>query len=180
VKRLMLPAVLLAVLAGCTPAAEGPPAPEVTGDFAVCANIGTATPPPSRALPAVELPCFDGRSTVQLSQIKGPAVINLWASWCPPCQEELPALARLAAKPSAPTVIGVATLSRRPAAAALAADLGVTFPTVFDEDNRFGTQLGITSLPATIFVNARGEVTEVYRGVALTDATLAELVESRL
>ena len=43
------------------------------------------------------LECLDGNSKVLLESIKGPAIINVWGSWCAPCREEMPYLRELAA-----------------------------------------------------------------------------------
>lgn len=107
-------------------------------------------------------------------------MINLWASWCTPCREELPAFARLAAKPGAPKVIGVVDTSTRAAAASTAEDLGVTFPTLFDETSRLNNSMGLGFVPATILVDAQGRITHIYRNVALNDETLGALVKSYL
>ena len=47
---------------------------------------------PASSVPVlkIKLPCTDGKSSVFLNEIKGPAVINAWASWCDPCREEIP------------------------------------------------------------------------------------------
>ena len=38
----------------------------------------------------IKLPCADGKSLVALNEVRGPAIINVWASWCDPCKNELP------------------------------------------------------------------------------------------
>jgi thiol-disulfide isomerase/thioredoxin len=168
------------LLTGCTSPA-GNPAPDVTGAFAGCDGIATGPAVTGDdAMPEIQLPCFDGRSMVYLNRIKGPAVINLWASWCTPCQKELPAFARLAAKPGAPRVIGVIVQDGRSASASLAADLGVSFPNLYDERNLLGGALGQQVLPVTLMIGADGHIAYTYRDVGLTDQTLAALVESHL
>jgi thiol-disulfide isomerase/thioredoxin len=184
VRRLVLAAVAMLALAGCSStASQAAPDPEVTGAFQSCGQLGSGSGPATGdtpALPEVKLPCFDGSSMVSVNQIKGPAVINIWASWCGPCRDELPVFARLAAKPGAPKVIGVVDTDRRSAAASLATELGVAFPTLFDERGLLGTALGQRVLPVTLFIDGSGHIAYTYRSVALTDGSLAALIKSHL
>jgi thiol-disulfide isomerase/thioredoxin len=89
----VLSAVLAAALAGCTAEAQPPAAP--ASPFADCAEL-TPTAGSTGKLPDLTLPCFTGGRPVGLADLRGPAVINLWASWCGPCRTELPAMQRLA------------------------------------------------------------------------------------
>ena len=152
-------------LAGCTaearPAADAP----VASPFADCAAL--TQPPPSapasfatvdkNPLPDLELPCFTGGATVKLDQVRAPAVINLWASWCEPCRSELPAMQQLADRADGRlTVIGVNTFDKRDSAASFAADSKVSLPTLVDSEKQLLGKLGRTTLPVTIFLGGNG------------------------
>jgi thiol-disulfide isomerase/thioredoxin len=157
--------LLLLLVTGCSSHARPEAAP------ACLAQSG------SNELPSVSLACFDG-GTVQMRQLPGPMVINLWASWCQPCAQELPALQRLADRNTV-AVIGVATDDTRDAAASRAEGLGVHMPMLLDRDARLRKAIGEANLPVTLFVDANGKVTR-YVGPALTDDKLASLVRERL
>jgi thiol-disulfide isomerase/thioredoxin len=165
VRRVLL--VLLVVLGGCTRPAATPPAGPACLD-----QTG------ANELPALSLSCLEGGGLVHLGQLKGPMVVNLWASWCEPCARELPALQRLADRNTV-TVIGVATDDTRDAAASRAQDLGVRMPMLFDGQGSLRKALGEANLPVTLFVDAMGKVTR-YVGPALTDEKLSGLVRERL
>ena len=141
----------LAVVVACT--AEHPPPSAGAGP----AGASSRRRSPCRWLPArrlrvpprpadsllagISLPCLTGGEDLELGRIGRPAVINLWASWCGPCRTELPELQRFAdAAGDRVVLLGVVTGDTRSAATSLAADLGVTFPSVFDaqEDGQAG------------------------------------------
>jgi thiol-disulfide isomerase/thioredoxin len=128
-------------------------------------------------LPDLTLPCFTGGGPVRLAALRGPAVINLWGSWCDPCREELPLLQELAAATAGRLrVIGVDTMDKRDSGASFAADQGVSFPTLFDPDKQLLTALGKINLPVTVFLDAEG-ARHVYAGTALDKPTLGGLVK---
>jgi thiol-disulfide isomerase/thioredoxin len=185
-----------ALLAGCSDPAEKPAA-EPPPPFADCAALtspparsaaaaGTGTAPSSTssggaALPHLELPCFTGNQTVDIGQIRGPALINLWASWCLPCREELPVFQRLAGRAGDRIhVIGVVSKDDRGAAQSLAGDLRVTFPALYDRQAALLGQVKKVGLPVTVFVGARGQISYIYNSAPLDDAALARLVERYL
>jgi thiol-disulfide isomerase/thioredoxin len=190
--------VLTVMVAACAPPDVSSPAarqsaPEVV-QFAACGTLAQEAPSQGAGsqgagqgvgwqqagsqLPDVSVPCFTGGEPVRVKRLRGPLVINFWASWCPPCIKELPAFQRLAQSGKVP-VMGVATDDRRDAALSLATDLGVTFPTLFDAKGEFRRARGEAALPLTLFVTASGEVSS-YSGPALTDETLGALVAQRL
>jgi thiol-disulfide isomerase/thioredoxin len=183
--RLRLVAGLLALaLAGCsTPGQETVTQPAADDPFADCAAVVSSQA--TSGLPDLTLPCFHGGQPVRLSQITGPAVVNLWASWCPPCREELPAFQALSQRAEGRvTILGVVTHDERSSAASIARDLGLTFPAVVDDEAKLGDELvklgeATSALPVTLFVN-RGRIIFAYQGKALTQKSLDTLVDKYL
>lgn len=127
-------------------------------------------------LPAIYLQPIDaGGQELSAADIDGPAVVNLWATWCGPCRKELPAFQAVADQlQGRVAVLGVNQGDDAAPAAAYLADIGVTFPQYLDADGDLTAELRITGLPATLFVAADGSV-EVHSG-ALDEAELLELV----
>lgn len=113
------------------------------------------------ALPDLELDCLGGGRPVQLSGLTGvPTVINLWASWCESCREELPLLAK-ADREYGERVrfIGIDVADAAPEAALrLAQESGVTFPQLVDRAGRTRAPLKYVGLPQTIFVDEQGRM----------------------
>lgn len=139
-------------------------------------------PGPGAPLPELTLPCLDGAGNVALAGLTGvPTVVNLWASWCGPCRQEIPAFQRLhEAAGGRLRVLGVATEDSDARARSFATDAGVTYPSVADPTGRLRRALGRQALPVTVFVTAAGRIGDVYNSTALTDATLRRLVRDRL
>jgi cytochrome c biogenesis protein CcmG/thiol:disulfide interchange protein DsbE len=183
--------IALGAVAGCTgddaaPAASSPPQGKARAVLLPgCPPLGPQSTAPT-ALPDLELPCLGVAGgpgpALPLRRLTGrPTVVNLWASWCAPCREELPAFARLARDAgSRLRVVGVASQDREGAAAEYAADSGLPFPSLFDADGELGRGLRRPALPVTVFVGADGAVAEIYQGAALTDTTLRALVRQEL
>lgn len=112
-----------------------------------------------RAVPDFALPATDG-TTVRLSQFRGkPVVLTFFASWCHPCEEELPVLQKIAdANNDRLAVIGVNyqdidTDSRR-----FVKDLGVSFPALIESEvsNPVASQYGVHEIPITYLIDANG------------------------
>ncbi|MEV0396083.1 TlpA family protein disulfide reductase [Polymorphospora rubra] len=140
-------------------------------------------PPPADVpqLPAIELPCFTGGEPVALTGIRGPAVINVWASWCTPCRKELPAFQRLADRSTGQLhVVGVDVRDRKPAAVSLAETYGLSFPNLFDPDEELLRGLARNFVPMTLFVDGTGTVRHLDVSGALDDAALTALVGEHL
>ncbi|MEV0899807.1 TlpA disulfide reductase family protein [Actinoplanes sp. NPDC049802] len=172
--RRLLP-LIAAVLAlsACATAAE-PDEPEIPSPFAVCDAIGS-TGAGSTEIPDISLPCFTGDAPVRLRDVRGPAVINLWASWCLPCREELPVIQGLADRAQGRfTVVGVDVDGDRDAAARFAATRDVSFPTLHDPEKTLLDKLGLMTLPATVFIDADGGM-YVHRAAMDVDQLIEQM-----
>lgn len=126
----------------------------------------------------LSLPCLTGGPAVNLSQLAGrPVLVNLWATWCGPCREEMPILED-AYKQYAGEVsfVGVDTQDNPEAAAAFLREVGVTYPQLVDKDGQLLDHLGIPGLPVTVVLDDRGRVATRHVG-PLTHETLRDLVD---
>jgi thiol-disulfide isomerase/thioredoxin len=182
----VLPAVVV-LLAGCGSGTDEDPAHRPGVDVAAAETGLTPCPgqpdEPAAAggLPAVRLDCFSG-GTVDLGLAPGvPTVVNLWASWCPPCREELPVVQQLAERAGDRVrVLGVVSKDGVPQATSFAADAGATFPTAFDGDGELMAGLGIRALPYTYFLAPDGSVTHVEVGPVESLPEFEQLVSEHL
>lgn len=177
--RLALVALVASgALVGCGgaggPAAGSPVAPAPGSDPSTGATARVT-------LPDRTLPRLGAEGSVRLSDLRGPLVVNVWASWCPPCRAELPALAEVAAQADGRVAfLGVDVLDDPAAAAAVARDLGVGYPSVFDEEGLTRGELRWTGPPATYLVDASGEVVHVRVGEIADAAELRDLIGTHL
>jgi thiol-disulfide isomerase/thioredoxin len=184
---LALVLIALLALAACDARGSAAPAgPEQTTAVAPFRPCPASGPAPSTAAPGgksvadLNLPCFVGGTSVALRGLGQPAVINLWASWCGPCRAELPEFQRLADRANGKVaVLGVVTADNRSAAASLAADLDITFPTLFDASSQLKHSVAPV-LPVTLFVDANGVVRHMDLSGALALSTLEDLVHQHL
>ncbi len=94
------------------------------------------------------------------------AVVNFFASWCPPCNQEAPELVAFAAAHPDVTVVGVATSDTRDDAVGFVEKYGIEFPVVFDASGELGAAWGIEYLPTTVFLDASGQEVERLVGGA--------------
>jgi len=187
VTRAVWAVVAIAVLAAACTANATPAAPSSSAGtepaLAACPSPGA--PAAADALPDLSLPCLgaaQGTATVPLRRLTGrPTVVNLWASWCGPCREELPALARLSRTAGDRLrVVGVASLDVPANSISFASDSRLPFPSLQDRDGDLERGLRRNGLPITVLVRADGTVAYVYQGAPLSDTTLRELVQDKL
>lgn len=191
-RRWVALAVLLALLGtgGCAEEPQAGTDPVPAGS--PLADCGALQAPPPRAeagssasstspeLPDLTLPCFTGGEQVGLAELAGPAVINLWASWCGPCRAELPVLQRFADRAGERVhVVGVVTQDSRSRAAAFATDARITFPALLDRDGQLLARVPAVGLPATLFVDRDGRVRHLHNA-QLDGATLERFAAEHL
>jgi len=186
-------AALLLSVVGCTSGSGAGPAPQesepvrpiATDD---CPSAGELLTPmqvadvPGDRLPDLTLPCIGSDRTVALRALgRVPTVVNLWASWCLPCREEMPAFQAVHASAGGRIrILGVNVAdSGDNAARATIQETGIAYPSVRSEGRAMLRALRVPGPPVTLFVDARG--TLVHRAVGeLTADELRAAVSEHL
>ncbi|MBV9646545.1 MAG: redoxin domain-containing protein [Candidatus Eremiobacteraeota bacterium] len=147
----ILSAAALAVAATVASAAE-PQKPAQAGPEALTGpQVGQPAPPFS-------LRTLDGR-TVTLDSFRGKTlVLNVWATWCPPCRQETPDLLRAYASLHGPSVafLGVDDTEKAPIVRAFVAAKQVPYPQAIDSNNSFSKAYDIRAFPTTFVIDPQG------------------------
>ena len=146
--------------------APGVPAPSATQTRTRLAG----SPKPLAALHAQGGQLLGGGAVAvraRLRALRGrPVVVNEWASWCPPCGQELPLFAAAAARYG--TRVGFLGLNVNDSGSAAQRFLArhpVSYPSYFDDGAKAATALGgFVGLPTTVFIDAAGDVVAVHAG----------------
>lgn len=126
-----------------------------------------------------------GGTPTSLSAYRGHIVVmNLWASWCPPCRAEMPDLERLsrAFKKRNVVVLGVNQGESAERAGAFAQSLQIHFPVLLDQHQAYGRVYAALGLPTTVIVNPSGVVDRGFDGALTYDqmvAAVAPLLERK-
>lgn len=105
-----------------------------------------------------ELTTLEGK-VVKSSEFAGKVVlVNFWATWCGPCKEEMPSLARLQKQldPAQFTLLTITTDLQRQGIAHFLTQLGISLPVLFDEDQDVSRSFMVRGLPTTIVIAKDG------------------------
>lgn len=124
-----------------------------------------------------------GGGTLELSELRGQVVmINFWASWCPPCREEMPAIQRVYEefKDQGLVVVGINTTyqDHERDAIAFVEEFMLTFPIVMDWDGAVSDRYQLRGLPSTYFIDRQGVIGSVVVGGPMSEALIRSTVEN--
>ena len=145
-------------------------------------TTGGLIPSPREGFPAPDftLDTLEG-SQMTLSDLRGKVVIvNLWASWCPPCRAEMPAIEQIYQENNAQglEVLAINTTYQdsESTAADFAQEFGLTFPILLDRDGSVSKRYQLLALPTTYFIDRRGIIRAVVPGGPMSET----LIESKI
>jgi peroxiredoxin len=116
--------------------------------------------------PAFTLSTLNGDSAA-LSQYKGQVVmLNFWATWCGPCQQEMPLLDQMYKKykPAGFTLIGVNVDKDAPPVRQLLERKPVGFPVLLDPASQVSKAYHVDEMPSTVLIDRKGNVRYLHRG----------------
>jgi cytochrome c biogenesis protein CcmG, thiol:disulfide interchange protein DsbE len=134
--------------------------------------------------PEFSLPTLEGQTYSLAEQRGGPVLINVWASWCPPCRAEMPAMQRVYDDYASQgfTILAVNTTYQDDlnAAVAFIEELELTFPILLDLDGQVSRQYLIRAMPTSFFVDSQGIIQDVVLGGPLSEALLRVRIEQLL
>ncbi len=123
--------------------------------------------PPRVGETAPDFAITDNSKTIALHDFKGEVVVlNFWATWCPPCVEEVPSLVAMQKQlaPKGVKVLAVSIDVDQNAYQKFLKDHGVDFMTVRDPDKRTATMYGTFGWPETYIIDRKGVVRRKFIG----------------
>ncbi len=94
-------------------------------------------------------------------------LINFWATWCPPCREEIPDLIELQEKykDSSFTVLGIDVGESKTKVSGFVEKMEINYPVVLDEDMSVTESYKVVGIPTTYLVNSEGKILGTYHAV---------------
>lgn len=134
-----------------------------------------------KPLPELTLPSLDDGREQPLRQVAGgdkPVLVNIFASWCAPCEIEHPVLVGL--QQQGVKIVGVAYKDAPANTQAFLARLGDPFDArLVDRDGRAGIELGVTGVPETYLVGTDGVIIAKHTGPLTPETAQALLAKGR-
>lgn len=195
-RRALAAGLAAALLTACAPGSNGigpvgrievdldtPELRALKKDAGVEPCVSPTAAPAADGLPEVALECLGGGPAVDVSRLRGPMVVNFFASWCPPCVDELPILADFHRRHGDQVAVLGIDWSDTQALAALQMirTSGATFPLVADPNTDLAEEgLRVPKLPMLVLLDAEGDIAFAQPMAVESRAELEGLVAEHL
>lgn len=151
----------------------------VNGDVGQDTKLKITTVNGGDPIPDFKFTSFNGKTTMQPKDMKGPYILNFWASWCPPCRAEFPMFAKsVADKTLEFPVIFVNTQDLKADAQTflISLDAKTKLTVLIDPHSALYQKMGFQVIPDTILVDADGNVQAIQIG-EMNDLSLKFFIE---
>jgi thiol-disulfide isomerase/thioredoxin len=170
-------AVLAVLVTGCTTSGD---AQGANGYITGAGIVTTVKPADRQDVPAIAGKTIHG-DTFDIADARGKVVVvNIWASWCPPCRAEADDLVAADQELGSAVFVGIDVRDERSAAEAFIRHQSVPYDSILDEDGgtmlSFYGMLSPNSLPSTFVIDQQGRIAALVLG-SVTTSTLVGLVE---
>jgi cytochrome c biogenesis protein CcmG/thiol:disulfide interchange protein DsbE len=175
VRKFSLLMVITLLLSGCSTGEKAPTAS--LGNIPSCDQIDTS----KVTKKTLQMNCLDGSSVINFHSIKGPIIVNVWASWCEGCKEEMPYFIDLYSNSIFQTdkikLLGIDVDEKNAESGPnFIKAYGMSWPHLEDVDGRSKLVFG-PGVPVTYFLDNTGEIIHKHLGTFLSKAQLYEAVE---
>jgi thiol-disulfide isomerase/thioredoxin len=171
-KRLSILFVALLFLSGCTTT----PSAISKGKLVDCSSLSV-----NPSVQGTQLDCLNGSAGIFIEALRGPAIVNVWGSWCGPCQDEIPLFVDFYSRAKGKLVlVGIDVEEAQITDGRHFVETrGITWPNLYDPDGRTASSLGM-GVPITYFVDAQGVTVYKKIGVITSVKELEELTQKYL
>ena len=174
-RKLSLLIVTTLLLSSCATGEQ--PSMAAPGVIPSCDEIDTS----KETSEELKMPCLDGSSEINYHSIKGPIIINVWASWCTGCKEEMPYFvdlyANLIFKSGEIKLLGIDVDEKNADSGPnFIKSHGMSWPHLEDTDSRSKLVFG-PGVPVTYFLDESGKVIHKHIGAYRSKSQLYEVVE---
>jgi len=175
VRKFSLLIITALLLSGCSTSEQPPIA--APGVIPSCDEIDIS----KETIEELKLSCLDGSSEINYQSIKGPIIINVWASWCTGCKEEMTYFVDLYANPIFKSgeikLLGIDVDEKNADSGPnFIKSHGMSWPHLEDTDSRSKLVFG-PGVPVTYFLDKSGEVIHKHIGAYRSKSQLYEAVE---
>jgi peroxiredoxin len=133
--------------------------------FAICSTLAAINVAAEEA-PDFTLPTNSGEN-LRLSELRGNVVmLNFWASWCGPCRQEMPLLDAMSQRYSAAgfVLLGIDVEEDNTDAKKIVKNLKITYPILFDAENKVSKLYSVDTMPTTVMVDKKGKIRFINHG----------------
>jgi len=171
-KALSVFAISVLLLTGCTTTQSA----ISKGELVDCSSLVS-----DPNVKGTQLDCLDGSAGITLEALRGPAIVNVWGSWCAPCKEEIPYFVDFYSRAQGKLVmLGIDVEEAQVADGRHFVETrGITWPNLYDPDGRTASIIG-PGVPVTYFVDAQGATVYTKIGVITSVQELEELTKKHL